>query len=131
MKVYAFDVDECLTISAGPVKIESMLELREQGHIVGLCGNLNKFMTTIVGWQNYVSFTLNIDTYPVIGGPCGSIVGKDVWLRCFQQTAFPLADEYIMVGNIQGVSGASDDKGSAERAGWRFIKESDFANGVR
>ena len=41
------------------------------------------------------------------------------------------AEQYIMVGNILGVSGASDDKGSAERAGWRFISETEFANGVR
>jgi hypothetical protein len=39
--------------------------------------------------------------------------------------------DYVMVGNILGISGASDDRGAAERAGWRFIKESEFANGVR
>ena len=33
------------------------------------------------------------------------------------------ADEYVMVGNILGVSGASDDQGAATLAGWRFIKE--------
>jgi hypothetical protein len=36
-----------------------------------------------------------------------------------------------MVGNIKGVSGASDDQGAADLAGWRFIKESDFASGAR
>jgi hypothetical protein len=36
-----------------------------------------------------------------------------------------------MVGNIKGVSGASDDEGAANLAGWRFIKESDFAAGTR
>jgi hypothetical protein len=36
-----------------------------------------------------------------------------------------------MVGNVQGVSGASDDQGAATRAGWRFIQERDFAAGVR
>jgi hypothetical protein len=41
------------------------------------------------------------------------------------------ADDYIMVGNIKGVSGASDDEGAANLAGWRFIKESDFAAGTR
>lgn len=56
---------------------------------------------------------------------------KEVWLRVFKETAFPLADDYIMVGNIIGISGSSDDKGAADRAGWRFIKESDFADGVR
>jgi hypothetical protein len=41
------------------------------------------------------------------------------------------ADDYVMVGNIMGVSGVSDDQGAAARAGWRFIKESDFAAGAR
>jgi hypothetical protein len=39
--------------------------------------------------------------------------------------------DYVMVGNILGISGASDDRGAAERAGWRFIQESEFAKGVR
>jgi hypothetical protein len=37
----------------------------------------------------------------------------------------------VMVGNILGISGASDDRGAAERAGWRFIQECEFAKGVR
>ena len=108
-----------------------MLELRKQGHIVGLCGNLNKFCTSVPNWQDYISFTLNFDTYPVIGGPFGSCLSKDVWLKVFQQTTFPNAEEYCLVGNIMGVSGASDDQGSAVRAGWRFIRESDFSAGMR
>jgi hypothetical protein len=36
-----------------------------------------------------------------------------------------------MVGNIKGISGRSDDEGAANLAGWRFIKESDFAAGAR
>lgn len=131
MRVYAFDVDETLTVSEGPVTLDSLLELRKQGHIVGLCGNLNAFCTRVPNWQDYISFTLNFDTYPVIGGPFGSCFPKEVWLRLFQQTTFPLAEEYILVGNILGVSGASDDQGAAQGAGWRFIKESDFAAGVR
>lgn len=71
------------------------------------------------------------DTYPVIGGPMGSMLPKEIWLKIFRQTTFPTADEYVMVGNILGRSGASDDKGAAERAGWRFISERDFAEGVR
>jgi len=35
-----------------------------------------------------------------------------------------------MVGNILDISGARDDRGAAERAGWRFIQESEFARGV-
>ena len=61
----------------------------------------------------------------------GSCLPKEVWLRVFRETTFPLADDYIMVGNIAGVSGASDDKGAAEAAGWRFISEKEFAEGSR
>ena len=35
------------------------------------------------------------------------------------------------LGNILVISGASDDRGAAERAGWRFIKEGEFAKGLR
>lgn len=39
MVVYAFDVDETLEVSKGPVKLSDLVTLREHGHIVGLCGN--------------------------------------------------------------------------------------------
>ncbi len=40
-------------------------------------------------------------------------------------------DLAIFRSNILGMSGAGDDRGAAERAGWRFIQESEFAKGVR
>ena len=131
IKVYAFDVDETLEVSGGPVTLASLMDLRVAGHIVGLCGNLNAFCSRVNGWQHLISFTLNFDTWPVIGGSMGSILSKDVWLRVFRQTTFPLADDYVLVGNILGVSGDSDDQGAAERAGWRFLSERDFAAGAR
>jgi hypothetical protein len=60
-------------------------------------------------------------------GPCG--IEKDDFLRQLRQ--YIPADDYVMVGKILGVSGASDDRGAAERAGWRFIQECEFANGAR
>lgn len=126
-KVYAFDVDETLECAKGPITLASMMELRVGGAIVGLCGNLNAFCAKIPGWQHLISFTLNLD----FGATIGSHIQKEYWLKTFAKTTYPGADEYIMVGNILGVSGASDDKGAAERAGWRFIKESDFAGGAR
>jgi hypothetical protein len=131
MNVYAFDVDETLEVSAGPIPIASMLELRDQGHIVGLCGNLAQFCRTVPDWHRYVSFLLNYDSgYP---GPTniGGLLPKDWWLRIFRDVTYSGADDYVMVGNILGVTGASDDNGSAERAGWRFISERDFAAGAR
>ena len=39
MKVYAFDVDETLYLSHGPVQREVLVALRAEGHVLGLCGN--------------------------------------------------------------------------------------------
>jgi len=56
-------------------------------------------------------------------------ISKALFLN--QISTFIRAESYVMVGNIIGVSGASDDKGAAEQAGWKFIKESDFSAGMR
>jgi hypothetical protein len=116
MKIYAFDIDETLEISGGPVTIQMMVELRQQGHIVGLCGNWALFCQRLPHWHQLVSF---------MG------VGVDKITFLAQLKTYVPAEEYIMVGNILGVSGASDDKGSADKAGWRFIQESKFAAGER
>ena len=47
MAVYAFDVDETLEVSKGPVKLFDLVTLREHGHIVGLCGNWAMATTAI------------------------------------------------------------------------------------
>lgn len=116
MKVYAFDVDETLEISKGPVSLKSMMDLRVEGHIVGVCGNMGVFCK-VPGWQHLSSF---------LGQ---GHVPKELFLANLKEN-IP-AEDYVMVGNIMGVSGASDDQGSAARAGWRFIKETDFAAGTR
>ena len=117
MAVYAFDVDETLEVSKGPVKLADLVALREHGHIVGLCGNWAMVTLHRPDWHHFCSFV----------GPCG--IEKDDFLRQLRQ--YVPAPDYVMVGNIPGVSGASDDQGAAERAGWRFIKESEFARGAR
>jgi hypothetical protein len=117
MAVYAFDVDETLEVSTGPVQLFDLVKLREHGHIVGLCGNWAMLTRHCPDWHHICSFV----------GPCG--IEKDDFLRQLRQ--YIPADDYVMVGNILGVSGASDDRGAAERAGWRFIQEREFANGVR
>jgi len=117
MKIYAFDVDDTLDASGGPVSIMSVRSLRDQGHIVGLNGNWAVIVQTVPLWHRIFSFI----------GPME--MSKDTFLT--QLKTYIRADEYIMVGNIKGVSGASDDEGAADLAGWRFIKESDFAAGTR
>ena len=117
MKIYAFDVDDTLEVSGGPVSIESVRSLKSEGHIVGLNGNWAVVVRSAPQWHRIFSFI----------GPME--MSKDTFLNQLR-TCIP-ADDYVMVGNIKGVSGASDDEGTANLAGWRFIKESDFAAGAR
>ena len=117
MKIYAFDVDDTLEVAGGPVSIATVGDLRDQGHIIGLNGNWATVVQTVSLWHLLFSFI----------GPME--MSKDVFLN--QLKTFIWADDYVMVGNIKGVSGASDDQGAASLAGWRFIKESDFATGAR
>jgi hypothetical protein len=117
MKIYAFDVDDTLEVSAGPISIESVGSLKSEGHIVGLNGNWAVVVQSTPHWHRLFSFI----------GPME--MSKDAFLNQLR-THIP-ADDYVMVGNIKGVSGASDDAGAANLAGWRFIKESDFAEGAR
>jgi hypothetical protein len=115
--VYAFDVDDTLEVSNGPVKLADLAGLRERGQIVGLCGNWAMVTLHCSDWHRICSFI----------GPCG--IEKHDFLRELRQ--YIPGDDYVMVGNILGISGASDDRGAAERAGWRFIRESAFAAGAR
>jgi hypothetical protein len=114
--VYAFDVDDTLEISGGPIPLQTIIELRVAGHIIGLCGNWAVLTRSYPGWHHLVSF-MNV------------AINKEELLSHLKEHV--PADDYVMVGNILGVSGASDDQGAAQRAGWRFIKESDFAAGAR
>lgn len=116
-KVYAFDVDETLDVSGGPVLLASLKELRWAGQIVGLCGNWAAFTDRAKNWPEYVSFM----------GPHGT--SKEEFLSSIRANL--KADEYVLVGNINGSGGSSDDQGVAARAGWRFIRETEFSKGAR
>lgn len=116
VRVYAFDVDETLEVSAGPIPLKALMDLRIEGHIVGICGNWGLLVQRCPGWQHLVSF-LNV------------LGDKPTFLAHLKH--FVPATDFVMVGNILGVSGSSDDQGAARSAGWRFIKESDFAAGAR
>lgn len=117
MTVYAFDVDDTLEVSGGPIGIQSIHDLKPRGDIVGLNGNWAVVVQNVPIWHRIFSFI----------GPME--MSKDSFLK--QLKTYIRADDYVMVGNIKGVSGASDDQGAAYLAGWRFIKESDFAAGQR
>lgn len=111
MNIYAFDVDETLEISAGPIQIAKLRELAQE-HIVGLCGNWALFINSVHDWHTFISFV----------GPMA--MTKEAFLE--QLATHVKADNYFMVGNILGISGASDDKGAANKAGWQFIKENEI-----
>ncbi len=93
MVVYAFDVDETLEVSKGPVKLFDLVKLREHGHIVGLCGNWAMVTLHYPDWHHICSFV----------GPCG--IQKHDFLRQLRQ--YIPGHDYVMVGNILGISGAS------------------------
>lgn len=119
MKVYAFDVDDTLELSGGPVTMVSVLELKQNGALVGLCGNFVPVANALGALRinDPFSFVWLMD------------IPKEFFLRALRGV-FP-AEDYVMVGNILGVTGGSDDQGAAQRAGWRFISERDFAEGAR
>lgn len=116
-KVYAFDVDETLEVSGGPIKMNQLVELAIEGHILGICGNYARVTMVVVNWHDFFSFI----------GPME--MSKAGFLMNIKN--YVPANEYIMVGNILGISGSSDDEGAALSAGWRFIQEQKFANGER
>ena len=117
MRIYAFDVDDTLEVSGGPISIVSVDSLKPLGHIVGLNGNWAIVIQSVPMWHRIFSFI----------GPME--MSKETFL--IQLKTYIPADDYIMVGNIKGISGTSDDQGAAHLAGWRFIKESNFAAGAR
>lgn len=56
MNIYAFDVDETLDVSAGPVSLASIDELKRGGDIVGLSGNWAVVVQTVPLWHRLFSF---------------------------------------------------------------------------
>lgn len=118
MNIYAFDVDETLEVSGGPVKIADLIALKQAGHVLGICGNFHVGTNTIPFWAHLFSFL----------GSMG--MTKTLFLEQIK-TYCPPADDYVMVGNDDRFFGQSKDKQAADEAGWRFIREVEFAEGKR
>jgi hypothetical protein len=131
-KLYSFDVDETLEISNGPIKLNELVALRNEGHIVGICGNWGLFVK-VPGWQHIASF---VNCCLVVQDQLGNVHGDKGWFLAELRKYIP-AEEYIHVGNIfgrvnkLGVSCGSHDDVAAAQAGWRFILEDHFSDGVR
>ena len=116
MKLYAFDVDDTLEISNGPVRLADMQALRNSGHIIGICGNWGLFTRSVGTWYEHVSFI----------GPM--LLAKADYL--IELRTYVCAESYVMVGNDPRIFGGSDDATAAREAGFRFIREFEFADGV-
>ena len=117
MTIFAFDVDHTLEISDGPVPLAALAALREQGHVVGLCGNWGFVVQRVTDWPRLVSFL-------------GPIACTKVDQLTELKRHVP-ADDYVMVGNDPAVFGNSPDREVAATAGWRFLREVEFVAGVR
>jgi hypothetical protein len=107
--IYAFDVDETLEISRGPVKIEDLRELVRRGHVVGICGNWMVFVNSVPDWNEIASFLGQM------------LMSKADFLR--QLKTYIKADGYVMVGNDPAHYGGSNDIQAAAEADWKFYRE--------
>ena len=56
MNIYAFDVDDTLDVSGGPISVVSLGGLKSQGHIVGLNGNWAVVVQSVPLWHSIFSF---------------------------------------------------------------------------
>jgi hypothetical protein len=120
--LWMFDVDETLEISSGPVLLKDLVALRNQGDILGLCGNWAHVCRSILNWY---------DLFSIVGQIA---VPKVVHLQ--QCKMYIPADRFVFVGNDHsrpraGGYGSPNDALTAAQAGWDFINETDFAAGAR
>lgn len=136
MNVYAFDVDETLEVSNGPVRLASLMQLRLDGHVVGLCGNWGLFVQRVPNWHKYVSFVNCAPPLFVQQLNAAPVRMDKAWFLQELQRYIPAAD-YVMVGNRPGRTNSlgvvthSEDEEAARIAGWRFLLEDEFAKGAR
>lgn len=112
--VFAFDVDETLDISRGPIPTSTVKKLYDSGYIVGICGNWAHYVRTVPDWNKTVSFI----------GQFYGYTSKEVFLK--QLKSAIQADRYIMIGNDPAHYGNSNDIEAARIAEWEFIREDAF-----
>src|SRR5712692_52256 len=121
-KMYAFDADDTLSVAAkpGPVGIADIIELKQQGNIVGVVGDWRTLVQRFPAWHQVFSFI----------GPVAIVRIKPAYLEELRKAI--TATEYIMFGNVENnqTRGMSDDW-AARSAGWRFIEAYSFSRGAR
>ena len=132
--VWAFDVDDSLNFQGaphpGPIPIYQVIELRNQGMPTGICGNFLNLLKYFPDAWKYFSFFQPTELQGT------SVLAHHQYkhLALIRIAKIMPAKRYIMVGNKMGdpnVRPGSQDDVQARLAKWEFIKESDFAKGVR
>lgn len=150
--VYCLDVDDCLEIGGqvrlpstfGPVTIQSVRQAAQQ-NVCGIVGNWVNLPGLIPDWREFLSFLLP----PMPGND-----KKGFWLA-WVRAQYPGYQHYVMVGNrtgghqyrpaywdqqwpgtlpvthTPGDNLLSDDYAAAAEAGFEFIKEDQWAAGMR
>lgn len=127
-RVYGVDVDDTLAIGPhpGPVRIEDLEHLMNQGNIIGIIGNHRIVFAYWDRWWRTIAF---------FGGfppPTKTAFMQEI--KYSIQLGNPYIKDFCMIGNAAGnpnVSFQSNDDGYARLAGWRFIPEISFSQGVR
>lgn len=115
-RCYVFNVNDTVEIAGGRIRVDDLYWLASSGHIVGVCGNVTLFTTSVPDWHKFISFL----------GPFAGVTTAN-FLR--QLRLMIPADDYVMVSCVSG--GVCDDVGAAQDAGWRFIPDAGFVSGTR
>src|SRR3989442_12967329 len=100
--IYAFDVDDTLEVSGGPVRLAELLGLHRAGHVLGVCGNWAVVTATGPDWHRLFSFI----------GPME--MSKGSFLAHAKRHR--RADDTSLVGNTPRVFGQAPDREPADRA---------------
>lgn len=116
MNLYMFDVDETLEVSGGLVKLSQLVNLRNQGHIIGLCGNWAVVTEYVVNWHLIISLV----------GPFK--MSKYDFLKSVKKHVY--VDKYIMVGNKNPFNAPVSDEEETLNASWEFVEEKNFKEGL-
>lgn len=122
-------MDDTLEISHGPIRLEALVELKQAGHLLVICGNWERVTMAVPTWWQLFSA---LGPLPRPEQETRREAVKAEQLRQLKLFVRGLRD-YVMVGNDTQTAPAHgvNDAAAAKAAGWRFLRERDFAAGAR